>query len=117
MNDMSPRRWQVAEVSPNIGCAIHTDKQTLLSGAKAKEIRALMESRGVIVFPQINLTDEEQIAFTHTLGTFAHEVGEQANNKSGMDSVYPITMDPKVNPNASYPVSYTHLTLPTILRV
>ena len=99
MNDMSPSRWDVAEVSPNIGCTIKTDKQTLLSGAKAKEIRALMESRGVIVFPQINLTDEEQIAFTHTLGTFAHEVGE---SKSGMDTVYPITMDPKVNPNASY---------------
>ena len=53
----------------------------------------------MIVFPEINLTDEEQIAFTHTLGTFAHEVGE---SKSGMDTVYPITMDPKVNPNASY---------------
>ena len=99
MNDMSPSRWDVTEVAPNIGCAIKTDKQTLLSGAKAKEIRALMESRGVIVFPKINLTDEEQIAFTHTLGTFAHEVGE---SKSGMDTVYPITMDPKINPNASY---------------
>ena len=91
--------WEVTNVAPNIGCTIRTDKQTLLSGEKAKEIRALMESRGVIVFPQINLTDAEQIAFTHTLGTFAHEVGE---SKSGMDTVYPITMDPKINPNASY---------------
>jgi len=99
MNDMSPSRWDVADVSPNIGCTIRTDKQTLLSGARAKDIRELMEKRGVIVFPEINLTDEEQIAFTHTLGTFAHEVGE---SKNGMDTVYPITMDPKVNPNASY---------------
>ena len=91
--------WQVTDTAPRIGCAIRTDKQTLLSGAKAKEIRALMESRGVIVFPEINLTDDEQIAFTHTLGTFAHEVGE---SKNGMDTVYPITMDPKINPNASY---------------
>ena len=99
MNDMSPSRWVVADVAPNIGCTIRTDKQTLLSGAKSAEIRELMERRGVIVFPQINLTDAEQIAFTHTLGTFAHEVGE---SKAGMDTVYPITMDPKVNPNASY---------------
>jgi alpha-ketoglutarate-dependent taurine dioxygenase len=100
MNDMSPGPWEVTEASPRIGCAIRTDKQTLLSGAKAKEIRALMESRGVIVFPQINLTDAEQIAFTHTLGTFAHEEGE--GGKEGEDSVYPITMDTQVNPNASY---------------
>ncbi len=99
MNVMSNVRWEVSDVAPNIGSAIRTDKQTLLSGAKAREIRELMEKRGVIVFPKINLTDEEQIAFTHTLGTFAHEVGE---SKSGMDTVYPITMDPKVNPNASY---------------
>ena len=42
--------------------------------------------------PEINLTDEEQIAFTHTLGTFAHEDGEGA--KDGKDTVYPITMAP-----------------------
>ena len=77
MNDMSPSRWEVTDTAPRIGCAIRTDKQILLSGAKAQEIRALMESRGVIVFPEINLTDEEQIAFTHTLGTFAHEASEQ----------------------------------------
>ena len=46
MNDMSPSRWDVSDVAPNIGCAIRTDKQTLLSGARVKEIRALMESRG-----------------------------------------------------------------------
>ena len=100
MNDMSPSRWDITDVAPNIGCAIRTDKQTLLSGARAGEIRDLMESRGVIVFPEINLTDEEQIAFTHTLGTFAHEEGE--STKDGKDTVYPITMDTRVNPNASY---------------
>ncbi|MDG2002419.1 MAG: TauD/TfdA family dioxygenase [Novosphingobium sp.] len=93
-------RWDVIDVGPNIGSAIHTDKETLLSGEKRDEIRELMEQRGVIVFPEINLTDDEQIEFTHTLGTFAHEVGE--GSKDGKDSVYPITMDPKVNPNADY---------------
>jgi alpha-ketoglutarate-dependent taurine dioxygenase len=92
--------WEVTDAAPRIGCAIRTDKETLLSGAKAKEIRGLMESRGVIVFPRINLTDAEQIAFTHTLGTFAHEDGEMTPD--GKDSVYPITMDSSVNPNADY---------------
>jgi alpha-ketoglutarate-dependent taurine dioxygenase len=93
-------RWEVVDMAPKIGSAIHTDKDTLLSGARAKDIREIMERRGVVVFPEINLSDEEQIAFTHTLGTFAHEEGE--GGKGGKDSVYPITMDETINPIANY---------------
>jgi len=93
-------KWEVTDAAPKIGSLVHTDKETLLSGARAKEIRELMERRGVIVFPKINLSDEEQIAFTHTLGTFAHEVSEQQGRDG--DHVYPITMDTSVNPNADY---------------
>ena len=93
-------RWDVTDLAPAIAAAVHTDKATLLSGVMAQEIRALMERRGVVAFPQINLTDEEQIAFTHTLGTFAHEDGEKSAD--GKDTVYPITMDPAINPIAEY---------------
>jgi alpha-ketoglutarate-dependent taurine dioxygenase len=93
-------RWEITDVAPLIGTAVHTDKQTLLSGERAGDIRSLMEQRGVVVFPQINLTDDEQIAFTHTLGTFAHEEGE--GGAGGKDSVYPITMDASINPIAEY---------------
>lgn len=92
-------RWEVADVAPKIGSAIHTDKETLLSGERASDIREIMERRGVVVFPRIDLTDEEQIAFTHTLGTFAHEEGE---GSGGKDTVYPITMDSSINPIADY---------------
>jgi alpha-ketoglutarate-dependent taurine dioxygenase len=94
-------RFEVEDVAPHIGAAVHTDKATLLSGAKAKEIRELMEKRGVLVFPAINLTDAEQIAFTHTLGTFAHEAGEDFGGDK-KDAVYPITMDSRINPIADY---------------
>jgi alpha-ketoglutarate-dependent taurine dioxygenase len=92
--------WQVSDAADRIGSVIRTDKDTLLSGEKAPEIRTIMEARGVIVFPQINLTDDEQIAFTHTLGTFAREDGE--GGKEGKESTYPITMDESINPIASY---------------
>jgi alpha-ketoglutarate-dependent taurine dioxygenase len=92
-------RFDVIDLSPKIGCEIRTDKETLLSGTRAKKIRELMERRGVILFREINLSDEEQIAFTHTLGTFAHEEGEGSKDK---DSVYPITMDSSINPIAEY---------------
>lgn len=99
MSVATTARWDVVDLQPKIATAIYTDKETLLSGEKSQEIREVMERRGVIAFPEINLTDEEQIAFTHTLGTFAHEEGE---GSGGKDTVYPITMDESINPIASY---------------
>lgn len=65
-------------IKPLIGSEILADKATLLSGAHAEHIRELLEQRGVLVFPKINFTDEEQLAFTSTLGTIGHErTGEE----------------------------------------
>jgi alpha-ketoglutarate-dependent taurine dioxygenase len=81
------------DLTPRIGTAIHTDVDTLLSGALSKEIRATLERRGVIAFPRINLTDEQQIIFTRTLGQIVEE---------GEGNIYKITMDPTENAQAEY---------------
>lgn len=82
------------DITPRVGTEIRADKQKLLSGIHAGEIRQLLERRGVLVFPQIDLTDDEQVAFTHTLGTVAREVtGEE---------VYNVTLDTKVTQTADY---------------
>jgi alpha-ketoglutarate-dependent taurine dioxygenase len=48
----------------------------------------------VLVFPEVHFTDEEQIAFTETLGNFAPELlGED---------VYKITLDEEANPRSEY---------------
>jgi alpha-ketoglutarate-dependent taurine dioxygenase len=93
--------FEITDIAPRIGATIRSDKATLLSGRRAAEIRDALQQRGVLVFPEINLTDEEQIAFTHTLGTFAHEKSEQREGQVG-DHVYPISMDPRVNASADY---------------
>jgi len=86
--------WDIHEPKPKIGAVIRCDKETLLRGEKAAEIRELMEQRGVVVFPKIGMDDAEQIAFTKTLGTFAREIrGEE---------VYKITMDVAENAYADY---------------
>ena len=65
-------------IKPLIGAEILADKAALLSGRHAEEIRDLLEQRSVLVFPKINFTDEEQLAFTSTLGTVGHErTGEE----------------------------------------
>jgi alpha-ketoglutarate-dependent taurine dioxygenase len=81
------------EVKPKIGSRILNSKEELLSGELAREIRELLEARGVLVFPKINFTDEEQIAFTKTLGNYAPEGADGAPTK--------ITLDVKENPAAA----------------
>lgn len=85
---------QARDIKSRIGSEVRADKATLLSGEYAGEIRELLEQRGVLVFPQIGFSDEEQIAFTETLGTFAPEArGEK---------LYKVSLDTEVNKQADY---------------
>lgn len=73
-------------LTPRIGTEIRTDRGTLLSGTYAQEIRDLLEERGVLVFRGIGLDDDDQLAFSKTLG----EVIPQ-----GEKGIYKITLDEK----------------------
>jgi alpha-ketoglutarate-dependent taurine dioxygenase len=60
-------------LKPRIGAVVAATKQQLLSGAHAAQIRRLLEDRGVLVFPRIDFTEDEQIAFTRTLGAYVSD--------------------------------------------
>ena len=77
-------------IKEKIGSRILNSKEELLRGGLGEAIRDLLEQRGVLVFPQIGFTDEEQIAFTKTLGKFAPE------QQGGEEVVSQITTDPKI---------------------
>ena len=70
---VAERTIAATDLTPLIGARIDADTGTLLSGSHAVRIRALLAARGVLVFPAAGLSDEQQIAFTATLGTPAHE--------------------------------------------
>src|SRR3546814_20839056 len=57
-------------------------------------MRELLEQRGVLVFPQINFDDDEQVAFTKSLGTFAPEMAGEI--------IYKVTLDTNANSRADY---------------
>ena len=59
-NALPHSSFEVIDLSPNIGSEIRAEKQTLLSGEYSREIRALLEQRGVLLMRAINMTDEEQ---------------------------------------------------------
>ena len=60
-------------IKPSIGSRVLNSKKELLNGHLGSEIRELLQQRGVLVFPAVNFSDEEQIAFTKTLGEFEAE--------------------------------------------
>jgi alpha-ketoglutarate-dependent taurine dioxygenase len=88
-----PEEIVVSDLKPRIGSEIKADTATLLSGVHAAEIRDLLQRRGVLVFREINLTDQQQVAFTRTLGKLVDE---------GVNNIYKITMDTNENPQADY---------------
>ncbi len=87
-------RLEAGNLSPRIGARVLNSKDELLSGELAGDIRELLERRGVLVFPEIHFTDEEQVAFTKTLGTFLPEMEGQ--------EIYNITLDQSINPRSEY---------------
>lgn len=70
MTDVNP--LLIAEpITPLIGARITNPKPELLSGALAPQLRAMLEERGVLVFPGVDFSDCELVAFTRTLGDYA----------------------------------------------
>ena len=93
MTIIATEEFKVRQVKPLIGAVVEADKQTLLGGNYAARIREMLDDRGVIVFSQTHFTDEEQVAFTRTLGKFVPEM---------TGDIFKISMDKKVNPQADY---------------
>jgi alpha-ketoglutarate-dependent taurine dioxygenase len=74
-----------SNLTPRIGTRIAIQKQALLTGTHAREIRDFLTERCVVVFRDVYLEDEEQLIFAKTLG----EVLPQ-----GDKGLYKITLDP-----------------------
>ncbi len=77
-------------IKAKIGARVLNTKEELLSGALSEQILALMEERGVLVFPTLDLTDAEQVQFSNSLGGNADELAGQ-----NQDAVFKVSLDEK----------------------
>ena len=82
-------------LKPKIGSEIHVSREELLGGALAADIRKLLVERGVIVFRDIELTDEEQRNLARSLG----DLRTGTTSKEGDEGLMKITLDPYQNPD------------------
>jgi alpha-ketoglutarate-dependent taurine dioxygenase len=81
--------FKVTELSPRIGSSVETDLETLLSGAVADELRALLQARGVLLVRGLQIDDAQQLAFTRTLGP----IGD-----GDAGTIYKVSFDKRENP-------------------
>jgi len=87
-------------LTPRIGAKAVMRRDDLLDPAFRDDCLAALERHGVLLFPQIGLSDEEQVAFSRNLG----EVIPQGRPRPDgtQEVVFKITLDPRENPSAEY---------------
>jgi alpha-ketoglutarate-dependent taurine dioxygenase len=86
-------KFKTVDLSPRIGTEIRASKPDLLHGGYREEIRDLLERRGILLFRELDFTDEEQLTFSATIG----DVFEQ-----GERGLFRVTLDRSVTPEADY---------------
>jgi alpha-ketoglutarate-dependent taurine dioxygenase len=93
---------QVENIKPAIGSIVRFERSALLDDDVAQRCLELLEERQVLVFPRINLTDKEQLAFTDKLGARVNFTNRVPGGDSAAKDVYTITLDPKINNEPEY---------------
>jgi alpha-ketoglutarate-dependent taurine dioxygenase len=87
-------------LSPRIGARADVRPEELLDPAFGAECRDALERYGVLLFPRINLSDEQQVVFSSRLGEVAPQGMPKADGSR--DLVFKVTLDPKKNEAAEY---------------
>jgi len=87
-------------LSPRIGATAAVSPEELLDPSFGPECREALERYGVLVFPRIGLTDEQQVTFSSRLGEVAPQGMPKADGSR--DLVFKVTLDPKKNEAAEY---------------
>jgi len=87
-------------LTPRIGAQAVVHRDDVLDPAFRDECLDALERYGVLLFPRIGLSDEEQVAFSKNLGEVVPQGPRRADGTQ--EVVFKITLDPRVNPSAEY---------------
>jgi alpha-ketoglutarate-dependent taurine dioxygenase len=92
----------IEPIKPMIGSFVRIDKARLCSDEVVAAVRTALDERGVLVFPEINVSDEEQLAFTDKLGERVNFTRRIPGSDVSKSDVYKITLDKKINAEPDY---------------
>jgi alpha-ketoglutarate-dependent taurine dioxygenase len=94
---------RIEKIKPHIGGIVHVTKEHLLDDQTAAAVHEALEDRGILLFPRMNLTDSEQVAFTDKLGKRAnYNRKAPGSGASEEEDVYTVTLDKKINTQPEY---------------
>jgi alpha-ketoglutarate-dependent taurine dioxygenase len=100
-------------VTPLIGSQLMIEKQDLLSGEHAAEIRELLVLRGAVIIRGLHLSDEELRMAARTLGDLrlgaVKRGADGATLKEGEEGVMKISLDADINPDYARFLPGNHL--------
>ncbi|TGD70812.1 TauD/TfdA family dioxygenase [Mangrovimicrobium sediminis] len=80
-------------LGPLIGSEVFATPEQLLQPGVGPALRSLLVERGVLVFREINLSDEQQVALAASMGALREE---------GEKNIFKITLDQNANERAEY---------------
>ncbi len=91
------------DIKPTTGSRVVWDERSeLFTPEAAAALRAKLQERAILVFPKLNLTDEEQLAITDLMGGKVKLTGQFNQQTTADDNVYQVTLDKKINPQPEY---------------
>lgn len=85
--------FQIQPLNDAIGSEIRGDIQELLKPEASADLRQLLVERGVLVFRELNLSEDDHVALARQLGNVRDELG---------NSIYKIAIDKKNNAHGDY---------------
>jgi alpha-ketoglutarate-dependent taurine dioxygenase len=91
--ELTKAKLRAEPIKEKIGTRVFNTKSELLSGDLSEQLLELLENTGMLVFPELNLTDDEQVAFTDVLGGSVKEIGGAATKQG----VFKVSLDKKIN--------------------
>lgn len=93
---------RIEPIKPHIGAKMHVDRAQLFDDDVAHACLEALEKHGALVFSQLNLSDEEQLALTDKLGDRVDFTKNAPGGTAAAQDVYKITLDSDVNAHPEY---------------
>jgi alpha-ketoglutarate-dependent taurine dioxygenase len=87
-------------LASRIGAQVAVTREEMLAPAFAAECLEALERFGVLVFPRIDLSDEQQLAFSANLGEVMPQGAPRADGSRNL--MFKVSLDPRENVAAEY---------------
>lgn len=93
---------RIEPIKEHIGATVEVDRSRLGDPQVGAACLEALEKYGVLVFPKIGVTDEEQLRFTDSLGKPLDFSRKVDGGKHGTQGVYTVTLNPEINRQQEY---------------